>query len=178
MRAAFRAGTTDFNMRDNMHQTIGFTGTRKGMTKAQGEAVMDFLAELQRRMVGDPDLAGCDLNGLHGDCVGADADFDKACGILGIQTFSRPGHIPTLRAYSNATPIADAEDCMARNQKIVDNCNVLIACPETEAEMRKSGTWATIRMGRRKSDLMVIVIRPDGSIVEETPGVLEPAVLN
>ena len=40
-------------------------------------------------------------------------------------------------------------DPLDRNQAMIDNCDVLIACPRTHREVDRSGTWATVRRGRR-----------------------------
>lgn len=52
---------------------IGFTGTRHGMTNAQRDTVLKLLSEKLT-----PSSA------VHGDCVGADADFDAICTSLDI----------------------------------------------------------------------------------------------
>jgi hypothetical protein len=55
---------------------------------------------------------------------------------------------------------------MERNRKIVDVVEVLLAVPFEDAEVLRSGTWATVRYARRVRRTTVI-IRPSGVIVVE-----------
>ena len=63
-------------MSEEKHLVIGFTGTRNGMSEKQTERVREILSicreELRYLCV------------MHGDCVGADADFDALAKDVGI----------------------------------------------------------------------------------------------
>ncbi len=146
---------------------VGFTGTREGMTDEQFARVQIFIEDLQK------DLP---LSGLHGDCVGADNDFHDICREAGMEVSKRPCRAPMeLRANTDAKPIASPMAPMKRNQLIVDDCEFLLACPPTEEELKRSGTWATIRMGRR-SGKQVIIVYPDGTLVEDASGPIKERV--
>jgi hypothetical protein len=145
---------------------IGFTGTRKGMTDAQFAVVHDFIQDLKKSLP---------LEGQHGDCAGADAAFHTICRIEGLRVSQRPCWLENFRAHTDAVPLAEPTDPLERNQKIVDDCDVLIACPATEEEQMRSGTWATIRMARA-ANKQILIAYPDGTLVEDSPGPLEPRI--
>ena len=101
---------------------------------------------------------------MHGDCVGADEQFDKLCKKLGIRTVCRPCTFTNMRAFCTEA-IAEPTNPMARNRAIVADCHYLLACPPTAQEIKRgSGTWATIRYGR-KANKSTKIIYPDGSLL-------------
>lgn len=144
---------------------IGFTGTRNGMTQQQRNLIITLIkvARMKAKHL---------VVGLHGDCVGADADFDELCKKAGIETWSRPCNYPNMRAYTKSKQIAEVTNPMARNREIVKQCSVLLACPPTEEELEKGGTWKTIRMGRKRQrrdkDLNIYIVYPKGAMSAET----------
>lgn len=146
--------------------TIGFTGTRSGMTDMQKEVVTRIIKGFLEELT---------LTGLHGDCVGADEDFHNICRKADFKVLQRPCTFVNLRANTDAVAISEPTNPMARNQEIVNDCTFLLACPPTQEELQRSGTWATIRMGRRAKK-QVIIVYPDGSVVEDAPGPLEDVV--
>lgn len=112
---------------------------------------------------------------VHGDCVGADAECDDLARVMRIPRHIRPcsfnGNADhSMRAHCErhgAQVIAEATTPMARNRAIAKECDVLIACPPTKEELRKgSGTWATIRYGRKYGKRVVMVF-PDGTAKDE-----------
>jgi hypothetical protein len=110
---------------------VGFTGTRKGMTHTQRVQVVNILSGLQ------PDAFH------HGGCVGADAEAHALADRLRIPTEIRP-----------------PKPYLERNHDIVDESDVLIATPGQVNEVRRSGTWATIRYAR-KQDTTVLLVLPE-----------------
>ena len=128
----------------------GFTGTRAGMNQAQKDLVKVFL-EMHR-----PDSV------LHGDCVGADADFDDICAGLGIVRYCLPSDLTAQRAFTDAIPLRSPMPPLERNHLIVRGSNELFACPKEMREVLRSGTWATIRYARRLVKTTYIFY-PDGS---------------
>lgn len=142
---------------------IGFTGTRRGMTGAQKFTVGEILST---------------ADGLaftrHGDCVGADVEFDYLCGVRSINVIAHPSDIPgtqggseqrhaDLPYYFHAMPPLPA---FVRNYNIVSGCDILLATPAGFHEEQRSGTWYTIRLARR-SGVPVVIVWPDGSYVVE-----------
>lgn len=141
-------------------KTVGFTGTRNGMTEEQRVRVRLLLRNL------DPDF------GLHGDCVGADNDFDELCLELGIPRHIRPCTFEKMRANCDrkrnpAEQIAEPAPPMARNRAIVADCTLLVACPPNDRRIKKgAGTWATVGFAEKAKRLHYVVL-PDGSFWNE-----------
>ncbi len=141
-----------------MTTKIGFTGTRNGMTREQKLAVERLLDTLW------PDVV------VHGDCVGADADFDGICGAIGITRHVRPCTYENMRAHCEkhgAIVVAEPKRPMARNRDIVADATpagALIACPPNRERIKSgSGTWATIGFGER-AGVRVFRVYPDGEV--------------
>lgn len=141
---------------------VGFTGTRNGMTPEQKQAVRVLLREFRTAGALD-DLA------IHGDCIGADADFDTRARGIGWDVACRPCTYANMRAYTGAYEIAPPTSPMARNREIAKQCDVLIGCPPNDVELKRgSGTWATIRYGV-KYGKPVHVVYPDGRVEVRGP---------
>jgi len=128
--------------------TVGFTGTRRGMTDAQEEVVRRILIERK------PTLA------RHGDCIGADATFHRICIELGIQVILHPCTLRDQRAFcEGANNVLPEKPPLDRNHDIVNASDFMIATPAEYQDVLRSGTWATIRYARSKKRLYII--RPD-----------------
>lgn len=126
---------------------IGFSGTRAGMTIKQETELMAYLA-----------LHGTYLH--HGDCIGADAQAHSIARSLLIPICIHPPINESKRAFcTEYSCIYTPRDYILRNHQIVDACETLIACPKTEEEVWRSGTWATIRYARKKGK-PVIILKP------------------
>ncbi len=128
---------------------IGFTGTREDMSQTQLECVTQIVRELGPSEV------------HHGCCVGADAQFHEAmfrdCLVVGY-----PGPTGPLRATLVGFAVEfGARDYGARNQTIVNVCDVLIAAPAEMAEAPSGGTWQTVRRARAAGK-RVVIVWPDG----------------
>ena len=144
---------------ENRVNIVGFTGTRSGMTVIQIEQTSAILTEL--KSIGKIDF------GLHGDCVGADADFDKICKRLQIQTCIRPGNMPVYRARCLSKELDKPRPPLIRNKAIVQDADIMLACPANKEELKRgSGTWATIRLARKENRALTIIF-PDGEICRE-----------
>lgn len=132
---------------------VGFTGTRRGMTAQQKLLVRDGLRILEPEHV------------VHGDCIGADADFHAICQELNIDIHIRLSILPTRAYCSGAKKIHDAKPPIDRNHDIVDEADVMLATPDTEQEKLRSGTWATIRYARNRKPLRIYY--PSGAILAQ-----------
>lgn len=136
---------------------IGFTGARDGMTHAQISTMIKLLMRIYAKTM-------CMSKGEHGDCVGADADFDALCRGLGIPTECRPCTLESLRAHTPAVQLAEPVAPMQRNRDVVADSDLLLACPPNFKRIaRGSGTWATIGFAEEKG-IDVHVVYPDGTI--------------
>lgn len=131
---------------------VGFSGTRQGMTPEQRSRVAELLRLIEPEAV------------VHGDCVGADAEFDRIAEDCGIQRRCRPCSIAVMRAFTGAEQIDEPRPPLERNRLIVQDASVLIACPAGRTEeWRGSGTWSTVRAAGRAGKPAWLVF-PDGSV--------------
>ena len=133
---------------------IGFTGTRKGMTEYQKD-VLDKMFWVWSRL--EPQ----EIKFHHGGCVGADEQAHYLATKYGMTSVC---HWPTDRKF--VAPITphehrDPKPYLDRNHDIVDETDYLIACPKSEVEIRRSGTWATVRYAR-KIGRPLLLIPPEG----------------
>lgn len=134
---------------------VGFTGTREGMTPQQKDAF--------RSRVTHP------TEFHHGCCVGADEDAAQI--VYGLACPRVVGHPPTRTALVSEYALGfnhenyDPMPYLDRNRRIVDACEVLVACPKGPEEMR-SGTWATVRYARKQGK-QIVIIWPDGEVTTE-----------
>lgn len=130
----------------------GFTGTRRGLTMFQKDALRQVLEHGLRRF-GKVEV-------YHGDCIGADAQFDTIAADLNVPRFLLPSDIEAMRAHCErrgAIVIEPPARPLKRNDRIVSLAEVMIGCPETDYEVLKSGTWATIRRTRKAKRPLVLI---------------------
>lgn len=136
---------------------VGFTGSQRGLNDAQRETIKDLLVVAQQQGA---------KQFHHGGCTGADEQAAMIAGNLGYETFCWRGDTPDKQStfvssvtYDSDPPTPNLE----RNHYIVDVCDVLIAGPGQDAEIRRSGTWATLRYAASIARTHVIVT-PDGQL--------------
>lgn len=133
----------------------GFTGTQKGMTPQQSEKLRQLLQQLNVGV----------LN--HGKCIGADEEADAIAQALGIHTRAFPGDNEGKQAEcEGAEVVQEPKANLERNQDIVNKSYILIAAPESEKEIMRSGTWTTVRRGRKKG-MTIYFVMPDGSVYSQ-----------
>lgn len=137
---------------------VGFTGTRTGTTDEQHRALclwvqMHEVTEFH-----------------HGCCLGADTEaFDIV--VEYAPDARRIAHPPTNRSLVSEKTLRFSHETRAplpyleRNRAIVDETEILLACPAGPEEQR-SGTWSTIRYGR-KLKRRILIFWPDGTVTKE-----------
>jgi hypothetical protein len=136
---------------------VGFTGTRAGMTPAQAGTVRRLLRELNPAEF------------HHGDCVGADEQAHGLAMEQRLRVIIHPPEMGRHRAWClGAAAVLEVRPYMARNEDIVAACSVLIATPGQAGEVVRSGTWATVRRGR-KAGRLLHVVAPDGTVGDGRP---------
>jgi hypothetical protein len=129
---------------------VGFTGTRKGMTMPQISSL--------------PDLFKGILSLHHGECVGADVQAHEIAVKMGRLTVGHPPINPKYRAKcKDIFAEREPKNYLDRNHDIVNETQVLIACPDDIYERKRSGTWATVRYARRQN-MPIVIIYPDGNM--------------
>lgn len=136
-----------------MHK-IGFTGTQIGMTDPQ-LSITRFLIKKHLNEIEEVH---------HGDYIGADDDFHTLVRLhSNIKIVIHPPKNKSKRAFRLGDIMLEPDEYLKRNHDIVDACDILIATPKENKEVLRSGTWATIRYGK-KSGKTVIIIFPDGKV--------------
>ncbi len=131
------------------------------MSDEQVVAVTELVAEL----IKEYDIEW--VTGLHGDCVGADDEFNTICLSLNMRTICFPCTITGMRAFGKTELAAEPKAPMERNRDIVERAHVMIACPPNYLRIKRgSGTWATIGFTRKAKKPLYIVF-PNGKIEKE-----------
>jgi hypothetical protein len=138
-------------MFDSGRSSIGFTGTRDGMSIQQRNT-------LHRRLF-DSELG--DFH--HGDCKGADEQAHDIAKSLGFRVVIHPPDDVRMRAFTYSDSERYPLPYLVRNKNIVNETKVLYAAPKIAVEELRSGTWATIRYAL-KIGATVFIILPDGTI--------------
>lgn len=132
---------------------LGFTGTRSGMTAQQKSAVTEIVKMKSPIFV------------VHGDCEGADTDFHNICLPL-FPIRIRPCNHKSRAWNEGASDMREVKGPLERNKDIVRDATLLIATPPTHEEIKRSGTWHTIRYAR-KTNVPRVIVWPDGSLTIE-----------
>lgn len=143
---------------------IGVTGTREGMTGNQCSAFYNILCEI-------PDAVE---SFHHGDCIGADDDAANIVSDLrmedelgGWKIVCHPPVDETHRAFNpHSAEIREPKTMFARNRDIVNETDLLIACPQYMDPITKDtkgGTAYTVNFAR-KCGKPVWIVRPDGTV--------------
>lgn len=136
---------------------VGFTGTQNGMTTHQKQSVEAVICDLR------PERA------RHGMCIGADEQFHYICRRYPIFIVGHPGMDSLGRSpmtvYVDVDVLCEKKLYLDRNTDIATYCDVLVATPKEYEEELRSGTWSTIRRGR-KQHKRIIIVYPDGSTGE------------
>ena len=140
--------------------TVGFTGTAEGMTHRQDHKlllVLNYFRKQGYRVF------------RHGDCVGSDDHAATMASFLGYKVWGHPPTNEGKRAFNKATKFwEESADYLIRDGIIVDKSNLLVATPHGFSEVRRSGTWYTIRYARRVKLPLRIIIWPDGTTKKES----------
>ena len=140
---------------------VGFAGTGKGMADRQARAVAAVLRRLR------PDVVH------HGDCLGADEQFDAIAAAQGVRRVAHPCHLrgrpeAAYRAFCAAERVHQPKAPLARNREIVARCQTMIVAPRgPEASLPRSGTWAVYHYAQA-AGRCIMVVWPDGTTNEES----------
>ena len=129
----------------------GFTGTRRGMTKAQRLGLESLFR----------DLPIVELH--HGDCRGADEEAHDLARAWALVIVGHPPIDSKDRAFCEFDAVETPLPFLKRNTEIVRVADVLIAAPKEEKDVLRSGTWATVREARRKGKLIYLLM-PYGEV--------------
>lgn len=123
---------------------ISFTGSQRGMNGHQLYVLWYRLKELRPAAF------------IHGACIGADDEADEIAFQLGIQRVIFPSDRLDKSALDKCEArggfliiAAERMHPLKRNPLIVKAGDRLIACPNQPNEIPRSGTWTTVRHGRK-----------------------------
>lgn len=139
---------------------IAFTGTRKGMTLLQKQKFRHLI--LTARMTAF----------LNGCAIGADQDALASISLYpkirlelypGDQNQFKRAEIWVEEYRWPNYIIHTVQPYLKRNKAMAEACEHLIATPAENVEVRRSGTWATIRYAGAAGKMRTIIF-PDGSI--------------
>lgn len=141
-----------------IHTHVGFTGTKEGLTAIQRSSLFRVCKALQ---------ATCSLpmNLHHGDCVGADSEMHDVAEELGWRITIHPPILSKHQAFREGHESKIPKAYLSRNEDIVNDSEVMIACPKNMFEERRSGTWHAIRYAKKKSRL-IYYVWPDGQVTK------------
>jgi len=143
---------------------VALTATQQGINGRQWTTLYDVLRQLKPALF------------IHGACLGGDDQGDSMAADLGIPRIAFPSTIGKKRVPDDELKrrtgslimIMPAEQPLIRNIKMLKCAKViegskLIACPRQRHEIIRSGTWTTVRHGRRILGTQnVIIISPEG----------------
>jgi hypothetical protein len=135
--------------------SIGFTGTRQGMTEAQKSALRALL-----------DGGAGEFH--HGDCIGADSQAHDIANEYGYRIILHPPTNSSQRAWREVPKHMERpkKPYLDRNKDIVRETASLVAAPAEPEEQLRSGTWSTVRFARKQGK-PVFLILPDGSVIRQ-----------
>lgn len=136
------------------YDIVGFTGTKKGMTKSQKEKVRFFLVTWSVKIF------------HHGCCIGADDEAGIISLSLSIHVIGHPPIIEKYKADCICHEYREPKSYFVRDHDIVDETDCMIATPKNQFEELRSGTWATVRYARKQGK-HIYFIWPDGGVTEE-----------
>jgi hypothetical protein len=142
-----------YNMIENEKGLVlGFTGTRMGLTMKQRRTLEEFTRQNKIHVL------------HHGDCIGSDHAMHEI--VRRIQPLAlitiHPPSIARMRAYCDADTLRPELPYLQRNKNIVDNCDILIACPRENLATPRSGTWSAVRYAQ-KIGRKLFIIAPNGN---------------
>ena len=139
------------NMLLNQWAETGFSGSREGLTPQQHK--------LLRTIV----YSQLIFRAHHGCCIGADLIFHNIVKEEGIRVVAHPPINPSKRAHCIADEVRFPLPYLDRNKELVNESDILIACPNSKDENIRSGTWQTIRYAKL-IHRPILIILPAGEI--------------
>lgn len=94
----------------------------------------------------------------HGDCLGADAEFNEICWLMNIPIEVHPPKDPSMRAFCThgVVKIHPEKGYLPRDRDIVNACEVLVGAPYSSGSKKGGGTWYTVEYAvKKKKDWVV-----------------------
>lgn len=135
---------------------IGFSGTRRGMTAQQKEALRALLADYER------------IEFHHGSCIGSDEEalkilfdrhnaWDFSTAHPGFSAKDGNEDDRSLWALKSSKYFVEPKPHFERNRNIVKECDLIIGAPPCEPLPEFGGTAYTINYAKKvKKDTLII----------------------
>ncbi len=149
-------------------KTIGLVGVRRGLTHAQFQTLCRILVTQKGRGA----LAGVEVAHRSNDGWSG-ADLSRIARWMGSvpklvihdsgRPIEEPPPISTESMASWAEFSLDSEFVPPWNREIVDESELILACPPVAEEEYRSRTWGTVRYARSQAKA-VVVIYPNGTV--------------
>lgn len=146
--------------------SIGFTGTRSGLSEKQREALRFFLKTLRASSTGR-------LTFLHGGAIGADTEADAIAAELHFLRNVYPvtdradAWLARMNTESTIIKVSVGLPPLERNRSIVVLCDHLIVFPKELTVQARGGTWMTFRYAKKIGRPFTVLL-PDGNVVNGT----------
>lgn len=141
--------------------SVGFTGTRTGMTLQQTDVILRQLIFWLCRP-GDHEWHDGDCKGADDEAHNAVEGFKKQG--YNVKLIGHPCSIEPLQVGNEFDERREVKQPLNRNKDIVNESDVMLAAPkETLERFIGSGTWATIRYATKMGRPTLIVF-PNGTI--------------
>ncbi len=140
---------------------IGFTGTRQGMSENQKKSLKGIIERLDNENESIDEFH-------HGGCIGADNEASNIigagrciCSFIPIITHHPKNERYVVYKYGDYPPFLESfvqkpKPYLERNRDIVDNSDILIACPK-DFNQTRSGTWYTINYAHKQGKPVIIL---------------------
>jgi len=135
---------------------LGITGTRNGLSEPQFDVIKELISEDDT------------ITHLHeGDCIGVDAQITHMFQVLHPKVIivRHPALKRTTQYGGFYHETRKRKGYLERDQDNVNESDCLWAAPKG-TEIIRSGTWATVRMARKKG-IPITIIMPDGKAIYE-----------
>ena len=140
---------------------VGCTATHKGLRPLQKDGIRKVLQDFY-------DKGARELH--HGDCIGGDDQIATIAQQIGYRLVAHPGFNPkkvadtSFRAFHPSHVLLPVKPFLMRDRDIVDAVDVMVAGPLNPYEVRRSGTWTTVRYCRDKVKKPLYIVCPNGEV--------------
>lgn len=137
-------------------KAFAFTGTRQGLTATQHAALEKELLRLRDEGYGVAH---------NGSAIGADLEAALLCRQIGFRIVAHPSSLITMTAEVPSDELREKAGAKKRDRAMVQEAELLIACPGAREAVQGSGTWYTIGYAERRG-LPVRFVWPDGAVTD------------
>lgn len=137
---------------------VGFTATRHGLTPLQKEGVYINLETILSRHIIEFSIERKEVQFHHGKCKGGDRAGLSIAKQFDFWTVAHPSDLTNWTFFDlESDEERSIRPPLERDYNIVNECDIVIACPFEMDEVRRSGTWSTIRCAKRLNKLLVVI---------------------